>query len=124
MHRFNIPYGVWYCQRIPSMVCYRYMKAAAKRLTVKNALDISDDVAQDLVSRLRRLEGQVRAISRMVEERRDCHAIAQQMAAARGALERATVQLMVNSMASCMRRDSSGEDSELQRLQETLIRLL
>jgi len=106
------------------MVCYRYMKAAAKRLTVKNALDISDDVAQDLVSRLRRLEGQVRAISRMVEERRDCHAIAQQMAAARGALERATVQLMVNSMASCMRRDSSGEDSELQRLQETLIRLL
>jgi DNA-binding FrmR family transcriptional regulator len=100
------------------------MKAAAKRLTVKNALDISDDVAQDLVSRLRRLEGQVRAISRMVEERRDCHAIAQQMAAARGALERATVQLMVNSMASCMRRDSSGEDSELQRLQETLIRLL
>jgi DNA-binding FrmR family transcriptional regulator len=100
------------------------MKTALKKIPAKNALEIGDDVADDIVSRLRRLEGQIRAIIRMVEERRDCHAIAQQMAAARGALERATVQLMVNSMASCMRRDSSGDASELQRLQETLIRLL
>ena len=100
------------------------MKAALKKQLAKNALDIPDGVADDLVSRLRRLEGQIHAITRMVEERRDCHAIAQQMAAARGALERATVQLMVNSMASCVRRDSSGDEAELQRLQDTLVRLL
>jgi DNA-binding FrmR family transcriptional regulator len=100
------------------------MKTAAKKTDSKNALDVSDEVAQNIVSRLRRLEGQIRAVIRMVEERRDCHAVAQQMAAARGAIERATVQLMVNNMANCLRRDSSGNPTEMQRLQETLIRLL
>jgi DNA-binding FrmR family transcriptional regulator len=109
---------------IPRMVYSGAMRATAKKHDPKNALDIPDEVAQDIVSRLRRLEGQIRAVIRMVEERHDCHAVAQQMAAARGALERATIQLMVNSMASCMRRDSAGGASELQRLQETLVKLL
>ena len=100
------------------------MKSTAKKHDSTNALDISDEVAHDIVSRLRRLEGQIRAVIRMVEERHDCHAVAQQMAAARGALERTTVQLMVNSMASCIRRDSAGSTTELQRLQETLVKLL
>jgi DNA-binding FrmR family transcriptional regulator len=100
------------------------MAKASKQPIPGTSLDVPPEVAQDLVSRLRRLEGQIRAVGRMIEERRDCHAIAQQMAAARGALERATVQLMVNSMASCVRRDSASGADELERLQDTLVRLL
>ena len=40
-----------------------------------------------LMHRLRRLEGQVRGIQRMVEERRDCHEIITQLAAVRSAVD-------------------------------------
>ncbi len=88
-------------------------------------LRIGDEVAAAIVARLRRVEGQVRAIARMIDERRDCHAIAQQMSAARSALERATVQLMATSMASCLKTDGKGVDErELSRLTETFVKLL
>ncbi len=76
--------------------------------------------------RLRRVEGQIRAVQRMIAERRDCHAVVQQMAAARAALERATVQLMATSMAECIRPRAEGgiDESELKRLTDTFVKLL
>ncbi len=41
-----------------------------------------------LLSRLRRAEGQVRAVIRLIEEHQDCDAVAQQLTAARKALDR------------------------------------
>ncbi|TAM61037.1 metal-sensitive transcriptional regulator [bacterium] len=89
-------------------------------------LSVPEEVVKDVTARLRRVEGQVRAIQRMIAERRDCHAIAQQMAAARAALERATVQLMANSMAECIRPKAEGgvNQRELKRLTETFVKLL
>lgn len=96
------------------------MAAARKRL------QISDEEVAQIQNRLRRVEGQVQAIQRMIAERRDCHAIAQQMAAARSALERATVQLMASSMAQCLRPGGSGgvDEQELSHLTDTFIKLL
>ena len=90
-------------------------------------LQIDDETVRTILARLRRVEGQVRAIQRMITERRDCHAIAHQMSAARAALDRATVQLMATSMAQCLRStdNSSGiDDLELHRLTDTFIKLL
>jgi DNA-binding FrmR family transcriptional regulator len=98
-------------------------KAAAH---IEARLEIEDGTLEEILGRLRRVEGQVRAIQRMLGERRDCHAIAQQMSAARAALERATVQLMTSSMAHCLRPNAKGEvdDRELARLTETFVKLL
>jgi CsoR family transcriptional regulator, copper-sensing transcriptional repressor len=41
-----------------------------------------------LVSRLRRAEGQVRAVARLIEEGQSCDSVAQQLAAARKALDK------------------------------------
>ena len=41
----------------------------------------------DVLNRLRRAEGQIRGIQRMVEEGEDCHKIAQQFSAVRKALD-------------------------------------
>lgn len=100
----------------------RKMKAAAEQ-----PLQIDDDTQREILDRLRRVEGQVRAIQRMISERRDCHAIAQQMSAAKAALERATVQLMATSMAQCIRPNSKTgaiDERELSRLTETFVKLL
>ncbi len=107
--------------------------AAAKESTARGAapgdrrLDIEDEIANDIVLRLRRVEGQVRAIEQMIEQRRDCHAIAQLMGAAKAALERATVQLMTASMAGCLSaggRNGAYDKRELARLTDTFVKIL
>jgi DNA-binding FrmR family transcriptional regulator len=91
-----------------------------------DALRVPDVVVAEVTARLRRVEGQVRAIQRMIAERRDCHAVVQQMAAARAALEKATVQLMATSMAECIRPKADGgiDEAELKRLTDTFVKLL
>jgi len=46
-----------------------------------------------LVNRLKRVEGQLRGIQRMIESGEDCERVAQQMAASRKALDRAYFEM-------------------------------
>jgi len=88
-------------------------------------LEIDDGAVRDIMARLARVEGQVRAVQRMLDERRDCHAIVQQLGAARTALERATAQLMVSSLSQCIRSAKNGNDeAEIQKLMATFVKLL
>lgn len=89
------------------------------------ALAIDADTAREIVARLARVEGQVRAIARMIDERRDCHAIVLQLGAARAALQRATAHLMVSNLAECIRAMNDGTDAAgIQDLTDTFIKLL
>ena len=58
------------------------------------------DAKKAMDARLARVEGQVRAVRRMIGEDQACEAIAQQLAAARRALDRAFYE-----MVSCMIRE-------------------
>lgn len=88
-------------------------------------LEIDDGAVRSIIARLARVEGQVRAVQRMLDERRDCHAIVQQLGAARTALEHATAQLMVSSLAQCIRNAKNGNDEvEIQKLMATFTKLL
>jgi DNA-binding FrmR family transcriptional regulator len=71
-----------------------------------------------LLPRLRRIEGQVRGICRMVEERRYCIDILQQLTAARKALDQVALQVMNGHIHTCVsdairRRDGAGKINEL-----------
>jgi DNA-binding FrmR family transcriptional regulator len=73
-------------------------------------------------SRLARIEGQVRAVRRMIGEDEPCESIAQQLAAARKALDRAFYE-----MVSCMIRQeppagSPGRSERAGRVAELLAR--
>lgn len=100
-------------------------RAAASTRLPADGLQIADTAAAEIVGRLKRVEGQVRAIQRLIIERRDCHLIAQQLSAAKVALGRAGVQLMATRMAECVRKDEIGaDDNELQRLTSTFMKML
>ena len=65
----------------------------------------------DLLHRLRRAEGQLRGVQRMIEEGEDCMHIAQQIAAVRRALDSAYVRMTVCFMEqelSSRMRDAKG----------------
>jgi DNA-binding FrmR family transcriptional regulator len=79
---------------------------------------ISGDVKDDMVARLRRIEGQIRGLQRMLAEDRDCTEIAQQMGAARSALERAYMQLVAAGLEHCLRRDLAGDPAAKSTLRQ------
>lgn len=82
--------------------------------------DPKDKRAMD--ARLARIEGQVRAVRRMIAEDRDCEAVALQLAATRKALDRAFY-----AMVSCLIRakppsGAAARRAYAQRIAELLAR--
>ena len=74
----------------------------------------------ELLPRLRRIEGQIRGISRMVEGRRYCIDIIQQLTAARKALDQVSLKIMSGHINSCVsesirRREGEKKINELVR---------
>ena len=81
----------------------------------------------DLLNRLKRAEGQLRGIQRMIEEDQPCLDIASQMAAVRKALDstyvRMTVCFMEQELSSKM-RDGKGKAADLTALLDNVETLL
>ncbi len=73
----------------------------------------------DLLNRLRRAEGQLRGIQRMIEEGEECIQVAQQLSAVRKALDsayvRMTVCFMEQELAATMLEGKTGQ-ADLDRL--------
>jgi DNA-binding FrmR family transcriptional regulator len=72
----------------------------------------------ELLPRLRRIEGQIRGITRMVEEHRYCIDIIQQLTAARKALDQVSLNIMKGHINTCVsdsirRRDGAQKINEL-----------
>jgi CsoR family transcriptional regulator, copper-sensing transcriptional repressor len=66
-------------------------------------------VQTDLIQRLKRIEGQVRGIQKMVDEKRACEDILVQLMAVRAALDTVTAQLVVGHTSQCMEQMPSEE---------------
>jgi DNA-binding FrmR family transcriptional regulator len=61
-----------------------------------------DEVSDDVLNRLRRAEGQVRGVQRLLEEGADCKDVITQLTAAQAALHRAGLRLMSAGMRHCL----------------------
>ncbi len=64
---------------------------------------------RDVINRLKRIEGQVRGLIEMVENGRGCEDVAQQMAAARKAMDKAFYRMMACSVMQAV----SASDSQI-----------
>lgn len=73
-----------------------------------------DDVQKrDIINRLKRIEGQVKGVQRMIEEGKCCADVLDQMSAARAALYNAGVLLLERHARGCvMEAISDGEEGE------------
>ncbi|HXY85939.1 MAG TPA: metal-sensitive transcriptional regulator [Gaiellaceae bacterium] len=70
-----------------------------------------------LLRRLRRVEGQVRGIERMVEEERYCIEILDQIAAARTALEQVGLKLLEDHARHCVKSGRADVDELLRAVE-------
>jgi DNA-binding FrmR family transcriptional regulator len=65
-------------------------------------LRLAEQEKIDLVNRLKRAEGQMRGVQRMIEDGRDCEAILQQLTAVRSALHGASLALARAYATQCL----------------------
>ncbi len=57
---------------------------------------------EGITNRLKRIEGQIRGLQRMVQEQRDCEAVLTQWMAARAALDRVGLLVAENFIQECL----------------------
>jgi len=81
-----------------------------QRVSKPDMLTLSESTKNDIVVRLRRIEGQARGVQRMVEEGRCCEDIIIQVAALKAAVTQAGVAIAGSHLVECVARSvSSGE---------------
>lgn len=77
-----------------------------------------------IIKRLRRVEGQIKGIEKMVEEDKFCGDILIQISAARAALNSAGGLILENYMKTCLKDYLSGmtEDEALEKLVQIMVK--
>lgn len=80
---------------------------------------------KDLITRLNRIEGQIRGIKNMVEEERYCVDILNQVSAVQAALNSFNKELLANHIHSCVVEDiRAGKEEAVDELCETIKKLM
>ncbi len=83
-------------------------------------MDVDGKQLKEVLTRLKRVQGQLGGIVRMIEDGRDCSEVVTQLAAASRALDRAGFKIIATGMRQCMVSDDAGtrrlDEAELERL--------
>ena len=85
---------------------------------------LSEDQTE-MISRLRRIEGQVRGLQRMIEEGASCESIITQLMAARAALDKVGIHILTHHAEECVRTiapEGSGKE-QLERALALFLKL-
>ena len=84
-----------------------------------------DKEYKDLITRLNRIEGQIRGLKRMIEENAYCPDILVQSAAANAAINSFNRVLMANHLRSCVISDlKNGNEETIDELVKTMQKLM
>jgi len=74
-------------------------------------MKLNDDRAKEnMVNRLKRIEGQIRGIQKMIIEERDCQDIFQQISAAKSAFNSASTIILKEYISNCVSDISNNPD--------------
>ncbi|MHA6528747.1 metal-sensitive transcriptional regulator [Paenibacillus sp. BAC0078] len=78
----------------------------------------------ELKTRLRRIEGQVRGVLRMMEEGNSCKEVVAQLSAVRNASDKAIAQLVAENLHQCILAEQAAGNQDTGKLVKQAIELL
>jgi DNA-binding FrmR family transcriptional regulator len=82
------------------------------------------ELREDVLLRLRKIEGQVRGLQRMIEEGKGCADVVYQLSAVRKALDKVGFLILSRRMQECMERKRGGQsDAALEEAMELFLSL-
>lgn len=76
-----------------------------------------------VVNRLRRAQGQLGGVLRMIEEGRDCREVVTQLAAVSRALDRAGFSIIATGLRQCLTESGGEETIDSQQLEKLFLSL-
>ncbi len=88
-------------------------------------MKIDDEVKADLQRRLRRIEGQVRGIQKMLDEDRGCRDVVTQLAAVTKAMEQVGFKMLASGLVSCIQDPdrAAAEGYPIEEVERLFLRL-
>jgi DNA-binding FrmR family transcriptional regulator len=88
-------------------------------------MTLPDEVTDELVTRLRRVEGQIRGIQQMLADGRECRDIVTQISAASRAVDQVGFRLLAAGMAECLADESAAADAgfDLDEVEKLFLKL-
>lgn len=86
---------------------------AALSTVAEVGMPIDEVCRRDVLTRLRRVQGQVTGIITMIENDRDCADVATQLAAVSRALDRAGFKIISSALQQCVQAEERGEETSM-----------
>ena len=86
-------------------------------------VELNPDEMGAVVNRLRRAQGQIGGILRMIEQGRDCKDVVTQLAAVNRALDRAGFALIATSLKQCLTEPDGADSVDTQNLEKLFLSL-
>ena len=83
-------------------------------------MQLPDDTARPVLNRLKRAQGQLTGVIRMLEEGRECEDVVTQLAAVSKALDRAGFTLVAGGLKECL---ANGQDLDAQQMEKLFLSL-
>ena len=81
------------------------------------------EVVGDVIKRLRRAEGQLAGVIRMLEAGRDCEDVVTQLAAVSRALDKAGFAIISTGLEQCITQGQAGDSVDRARLEKLFLSL-
>jgi DNA-binding FrmR family transcriptional regulator len=75
-------------------------------------------------NRLKRVEGQVRGVLKMMEEEKDCKEVVAQLSAVRNAIDRAIAVIVSTNLEHCIRQEMENGNRDSEKLIKEAVELL
>lgn len=72
-------------------------------------MDVDVETMAGVIKRLRRAQGQIGGVIKMIEEGRDCAEVVTQLAAASRALDRAGFKIIATGLQQCVLGEQNGD---------------
>ena len=86
-------------------------------------VELNREEMGDVVNRLRRAQGQIGGVLRMIEDGRDCKDVVTQLAAVNRALDRAGFAIIATGLKQCLSESGGGESADLKTLEKLFLSL-
>jgi DNA-binding FrmR family transcriptional regulator len=86
-------------------------------------MELADEDATPILNRLRRAEGQLGGVIRMLEEGRDCQDVVTQLAAVSKALDRAGFAIVASGLRQCIADPDKAGTPDLAALEKLFLAL-
>ncbi len=76
-----------------------------------------------VINRIKRAQGQLAAVLRMLEDGRDCEDVVTQLAAVSRALDRAGFLIVATGLRQCLAVDSDADNLDVKKLEKLFLSL-